>query len=101
MDKYTTIAPKLDGQVATLWLARPEVHNALNDNMIRELTDFFTRIEGNSAIRVLSRYVAPSEVCRFKEQYKEWAGDITELVVGGVNYLVVNRDNFSWFYQDQ
>jgi methylglutaconyl-CoA hydratase len=53
MDNYRTIIPKITGQVATLWLARPEVHNALNNNMILELTDFFTRIEENNEIRII------------------------------------------------
>jgi methylglutaconyl-CoA hydratase len=53
MDNYLTIIPKITGQVATLWLARPKVHNALNDLMIREITDFFTRIEGNDGIRII------------------------------------------------
>ena len=50
---YTTIVPKISGQVAMLWLARPEVHNALNDLMILEISDFFASMEGNSEVRII------------------------------------------------
>jgi len=50
---YTTIVPKISGQVATLWLARLEVHNALNELMIREISDFFALMEDNHEIRMI------------------------------------------------
>jgi methylglutaconyl-CoA hydratase len=53
MLSYKTIVTELKGQVATLWLARPEVHNALNDIMIREISTFFTKIEENNDIRII------------------------------------------------
>ena len=53
MEIYTTIVPKIAGQVATLWLARPEVHNALNNIMIREIADFFTLMEENNEVRII------------------------------------------------
>ena len=53
MEKYSTILPELDGQVATLWLSRPEVHNALNDLMIREISGFFGTMERNSDVRII------------------------------------------------
>ena len=53
MKEFNTIATEYNGQVVTLWLARPEVHNALDDIMIRELSTFFTMIEENSEIRLV------------------------------------------------
>ncbi len=53
MDNYKTIVTELDGQVATLWLARPQVHNALNDIMIQEISDFFSKIESDNTIRLI------------------------------------------------
>lgn len=50
MDKFKTIKTELNGQVVTLWLSRPEVHNALNNIMIRELSNFFTKIEEDAEI---------------------------------------------------
>ncbi len=53
MKEFNTIVTELNDKVATLWLARPEVHNALDDIMIRELSTFFTKIEENSEIRLV------------------------------------------------
>lgn len=51
MENLQTIQTEFDGPMVTLWLARPEVHNALNDVMIREIISFFSRIERMSEIR--------------------------------------------------
>ena len=53
MKEFNTIETELNGQVATLWLARPLVHNAMDDIMIRELSTFFKKIEEISEIRLL------------------------------------------------
>lgn len=53
MEEFNTIAIELNGQIITLWLARPEIHNALNDIMIHELSIFFTKIEEDSDIRLV------------------------------------------------
>lgn len=53
MKEFSTIATELNGQVATLWLARPEVHNALDDIMIREISAFFKKVEEDSQIRLV------------------------------------------------
>lgn len=39
--------------MATLWLSRPEVHNALHALMIREITQFFTLAEEQHEIRIV------------------------------------------------
>jgi len=51
--EFNTIVTELNGQVASLWLARPEVHNALDDMMIMELSRFFKKIGDHNEIRVV------------------------------------------------
>lgn len=53
MKEFSTIATELNGQVATLWLARPEVHNAIDDMMIRQLSTYFKKIEDDHQIRFI------------------------------------------------
>lgn len=53
MDDNQTIQSYSDGSVVTLWLSRPEVHNALNAKMIREITLFFHQIEEMNDLRVV------------------------------------------------
>ena len=53
MENYLTLNTDVKGEVVTLWLARPEVHNALNDTMIREISSFFMQIEEMRDIRVV------------------------------------------------
>ncbi|HWS00767.1 MAG TPA: enoyl-CoA hydratase-related protein [Prolixibacteraceae bacterium] len=53
MENYQTIQPEFDGQVVTLWLSRPEVHNALNRVMIREIDSFFSSAEEMDEIRIV------------------------------------------------
>jgi methylglutaconyl-CoA hydratase len=45
LKKFKTIATVTNGQVVTLWLARPETHTSINDVMISEITTFFTELE--------------------------------------------------------
>jgi methylglutaconyl-CoA hydratase len=53
MENYQTILPVFNGSIVTLWLARPEVHNALNEFMIREISSFFLKIDEKEEIRVV------------------------------------------------
>jgi len=53
MEKFQTILSERQGSVVTLWLNRPEVHNALNERLILELTSFFTEIEDDPDIRIV------------------------------------------------
>ena len=53
MNEFNTIVTEYNGQVVTLWLARPEVHNALDDVMVREISTFFTSIEEDTEIRLI------------------------------------------------
>jgi len=51
---YETIEVDHDDRgVATVWLNRPEKHNALSAQMIRELTDIAGELGGDCSIRVL------------------------------------------------
>ena len=53
MEKYQTIKFEIKDQVATVWLNRPEVHNAFNEVMISEVIDVFENINTLEEIRVV------------------------------------------------
>ncbi len=53
MEKYQTIHTEFNETLVTLWLSRPEVHNALNSGMIAEIRHFFTLLEGMPQIRMV------------------------------------------------
>jgi methylglutaconyl-CoA hydratase len=53
MESYQTIKTSIEGAVLTLWLARPVVHNALNDILIREISALFNHLEQDEGIRVV------------------------------------------------
>lgn len=50
---YNTLKIQEEGPVVTLWLNRPQVHNAFNDEMVQELLHFFTGIRYRETIRVV------------------------------------------------
>jgi len=47
MNTYKTIEIELKGTVGTIWLNRPEIHNAFNEVMIAELIDAFDEISNS------------------------------------------------------
>ena len=49
----STIKIELQGGVARVTLARPDVHNAFNDTMIRELTEAFSDLGAREDVRVV------------------------------------------------
>lgn len=51
--EFNTIKVQLGESMAWIDLARPEVHNALNDEMIRELTEVFDWLNSRDDIRVV------------------------------------------------
>lgn len=51
--KYTCIELQIKDGIALLMLNRPEVHNAFNEVMIAELTQAFSAIDGDAAVRVM------------------------------------------------
>ncbi len=53
MKTYQTIEFELKDRVGTIWLNRPAVHNAFNDVMIAELTEFFTAVNTMDDVMVV------------------------------------------------
>jgi len=53
MNKYQTIEITADKSVSTIWLNRPEVRNAFNGLMIREITSAFEDLGKDSAVRII------------------------------------------------
>jgi methylglutaconyl-CoA hydratase len=51
--QYGTIVYAIEDSIAHVTLNRPDVHNAFNDVMIRELIDVFENIEKHSEVRVV------------------------------------------------
>jgi methylglutaconyl-CoA hydratase len=49
----TTLDIQIQGPVARVYLNRPEVRNAFNDGVITELTEAFTRLGADPALRVI------------------------------------------------
>jgi len=52
---FTTIETTLSGGIFTVWLNRPEVHNAFNTTMLEELIACFDRLLSTDAVCVLIR----------------------------------------------
>jgi enoyl-CoA hydratase len=53
MKTYETILYGVEAQVATVTLNRPEVHNAQNDTLRRELYDVFTALSTDDDVKVI------------------------------------------------
>lgn len=50
---YTHITYSVENRIAEIVLARPEKHNALNDVVIRELTEAFSQANKNPSVKVI------------------------------------------------
>lgn len=50
---FQTILPETDGDILTIWLNRPEVHNAFNEVMLQELSVLLAEVNGEAGIRVV------------------------------------------------
>lgn len=50
---YIGLELNVEGGAATVKLNRPEVHNAFDETLIAELTDAFTRLNADDAVRVI------------------------------------------------
>lgn len=50
---YETLEILRDGPVATIWMNRPEVHNAFNEQLIFELTAACQALDADDAVRVV------------------------------------------------
>lgn len=53
MSEHTTLKTSVANQVATVTLSRPEVKNAFNDVMLRELLDVYRAYGGDPSVRVV------------------------------------------------
>lgn len=53
MKNYKTITCEHTDQVITIWLNRPEIHNAFNEVMILELIECFSAINEDKEVRVV------------------------------------------------
>jgi methylglutaconyl-CoA hydratase len=51
--KYETIKTSKQGKIFTISLNRPDVHNAMNDTMMKELTNCFNKISIDDVIKVV------------------------------------------------
>jgi methylglutaconyl-CoA hydratase len=60
---YETIDFVEDNGVATITLNRPEVHNAMNELLMNELTDCFKRVSKNDNIRIIILTGAGKSFC--------------------------------------
>lgn len=63
MADFKTIQFRMDGNIARVTLNRPDVRNALNTNMIREITDVFNEASSDNSIRVVILDGAGSSFC--------------------------------------
>lgn len=50
---YTTLEIERAGQVATVWMNRPELHNAMNEHLIGDLTAAFRDLNHDDSVRVI------------------------------------------------
>jgi isohexenylglutaconyl-CoA hydratase len=60
---YETIVVALDGPVAIITLNRPEARNALSNQMVEDLLDYFQNIRDNRDIRVVVMRAAGKAFC--------------------------------------
>ncbi len=51
--KYETLRYEITDGIVTVWLNRPEVHNAFNDTMLSDLVDILETIEKSEDVRVV------------------------------------------------
>jgi methylglutaconyl-CoA hydratase len=53
MNMYTSLAIDFTKQVATIWMNRPDVHNAFDETLIAELTQAFAELDADPSVRVV------------------------------------------------
>jgi len=51
--EYHTLLPEMDGDILTIWLNRPDVHNAFNEKMLQELSALLSEVHEAAAVRVV------------------------------------------------
>src|SRR5574343_606633 len=50
---FTTLEIELKGQVATIWMNRPDLHNAFDETLITELTAAFMALDDDADVRAV------------------------------------------------
>jgi methylglutaconyl-CoA hydratase len=55
MSDYKTIIRETENGICTLWLNRPDVHNAFDETMLAELTDVFEKIQTSDVTAIVIR----------------------------------------------
>jgi methylglutaconyl-CoA hydratase len=55
MKKYQTIETEIRNRIFTIWLNRPDVHNAFNETMLVELTECLSTLPGEEVLCVVLR----------------------------------------------
>jgi methylglutaconyl-CoA hydratase len=53
MSEYSTIKFEREDKIARITFCRPEIHNAFNSDMIRELTDAFNKMKDDKDVRAI------------------------------------------------
>lgn len=53
MKSYETLEVEIKNKVATVWMNRPKVHNAFNDTMIAELTEYFENVNSSNEVSIV------------------------------------------------
>ena len=53
MQKYQTIELEIRDDLGTVWLNRPQIHNAFNEVMISEIIDIFQKINQMDEVRIV------------------------------------------------
>jgi methylglutaconyl-CoA hydratase len=53
MKNYESISFELKDSIGTVWLNRPDVHNALNEQMISEIADCYSEINNMTDVRIV------------------------------------------------
>jgi methylglutaconyl-CoA hydratase len=76
MSKYSTLLFEIKNNVATVWLNRPDIHNAFNEIMISELTDCFKKINRMDNIRVVILRGKGKSFCAGADL--NWMKDVTK-----------------------
>ena len=51
--KYETLEIHKEKDVVTIHLNRPEVHNAMNEKLMKELTSCFKELSSDDAVRII------------------------------------------------
>ena len=50
---FETLELERNGPIATVWMNRPELHNAFNETLIAELTRAFVVLDSDDSVRVV------------------------------------------------